>query len=83
MPLINYEISLNLKWSRDCFLLAGTAAYQVPEFKITDTKCSSRSFIKSRQCKTALTVRRGFLFFHLKIKMVKKIPSNIIFQLLK
>ena len=53
MPLINYEISLNLKWSRDCFLLAGTAAYQVPEFKITDKKCSSRSFIKSRQCKTA------------------------------
>ena len=53
MPLINYEISLKLKWSRDSFLLAGTAAYQVPEFKITDTKCSSRSFIKSRQCKTA------------------------------
>ena len=25
-------------WSKDCFLVAGTAANQKPEFKITDTK---------------------------------------------
>ena len=38
MRLINYEISLQLKWFRKCILVAGTAANQVPEFKITDTK---------------------------------------------
>ena len=37
MPLINCEISFQLKWSKDCFLIAGTAANQVPEIKITDT----------------------------------------------
>ena len=38
MPLINCEISLQLKWSKYCFLVAGTAANQVPEIKMTDTK---------------------------------------------
>ena len=38
MPLIDCEISLLLKWSKRCILVAGTAANQVPEFKITDTK---------------------------------------------
>ena len=38
MPLINYEISLQLKWPKNCILVAGTAANQNPEFKITDTK---------------------------------------------
>ena len=38
MPLINSEISLELKWSKDCFLVADTTAKKVPEFKITDTK---------------------------------------------
>ena len=38
MSLINYEISLQLKWSKNCILAAGTAANQNPEFKITDTK---------------------------------------------
>ena len=42
MPLINCEISLQLKLSKDCILVAGTTANQEPEFKITDTKlCSS------------------------------------------
>ena len=36
MPLINFEISLQLKWSKNCILVAGTAANQNPEFKITD-----------------------------------------------
>ena len=39
MPLINCEISLQLKWSKDCFLVAGTIANQVPTSTLTDTKC--------------------------------------------
>ena len=27
-----------MKWTKDCILVAGTAANQVPDFKITDTK---------------------------------------------
>ena len=38
MPFINCEINLQLKWSLKCILVVGTAADQVPEFKITDTK---------------------------------------------
>ena len=38
MPSINCEINLQLKWSEKCILVAATAANQVPEFKITDTK---------------------------------------------
>ena len=38
MPLINCEISLLLKWSKDCILVAGSAANQEPKFETTDTK---------------------------------------------
>ena len=38
MPLINCEISLQLKWSKDCILVAGTAANQELNFEKTDTK---------------------------------------------
>ena len=38
MSLTNCEISPQLKWPKDCFLVAGTAKSQVPEIKITDTK---------------------------------------------
>ena len=38
MPLIDCEVSFQLKWSKDCHLVAGTAANQVLEIKITDTK---------------------------------------------
>ena len=38
MLLINCETSVYLKWSNDCFLVAGTAANQKPKFKTTDTK---------------------------------------------
>ena len=37
MPLINWEVSLQLKLSKNQSLVVGTAANQVPEFKITDT----------------------------------------------
>ena len=38
MPLIKWEISLKLKWSRKCVILAGTANNQNPTFQIIDTK---------------------------------------------
>ena len=38
MPLINCEICLQLKWCRNCILVAGAAANQNPHFEITDTK---------------------------------------------
>ena len=38
MSLINCDIVLQLKRTKDCILVAGTAANQVPDFKITDTK---------------------------------------------
>ena len=34
MPLINCEICLQLKWSKNCILLAGNAANQNLEFKL-------------------------------------------------
>ena len=38
MPLINCEICLQLIWSKKCFIVAGTAANQIPERKVTDAK---------------------------------------------
>ena len=38
MPLTNCESGFRLKWSKYCFLVAGAAANQVPEIKITDKK---------------------------------------------
>ena len=38
MPLINFEVSLHLQCSNDCFLVVGTAANQKTDFKITDAK---------------------------------------------
>ena len=38
MPLINYEITLQLTCSKKSILVAYTAANQVPKFRITNTK---------------------------------------------
>ena len=38
MPLVNFEINLQLKWSDKCNLFVGSEANQEPELKITDTK---------------------------------------------
>ena len=38
MLLTNFEISIQFEWSKNCILVAGTAANQNPEFKITDIK---------------------------------------------
>ena len=38
IPLINCEISLQLKWSNKCILVADTTNNQNPSFQINDTK---------------------------------------------
>ena len=38
MPIINYKSSLTLTWSKNCFLVACTAANQETTVTITDTK---------------------------------------------
>ena len=38
IPLINFEISLQLKWSRNCIIVAGATNNQNPIFQINDTK---------------------------------------------
>ena len=38
MILTNCEINLQLKWPEKCFLVAGTAAKQLPKLTIADTK---------------------------------------------
>ena len=38
IPLINCEISLQLKWYRNCVIIAGTENNQNPSFQINDTK---------------------------------------------
>ena len=38
MLLIKCEVRLQSIWSKKCFLVAGTAANQVPDFKITDKR---------------------------------------------
>ena len=40
MPLINCEINLQLKWSKNGILVAGTAANQNPSFQVNYTKLS-------------------------------------------
>ena len=51
MPLIDCEIHLQLKWPRNCVIVAGTANNQNPSFQITDTKLSGCNFIDSRKHK--------------------------------
>ena len=38
IPLINCEVTLQLKWSAKCFLKPGTVTNQVQTFTITNTK---------------------------------------------
>ena len=49
MSFINFEISLMLAWSKNCFLIASTLENQNPKFTITyKTFCSCFNFINSR-----------------------------------
>ena len=38
MPLVNCEISLHLKWPRNCIIVACIANNQTPSFQKNDTK---------------------------------------------
>ena len=38
MPLINCEISLQLKWSKKCIIIADTVSNQDPTSQINDAK---------------------------------------------
>ena len=49
MPLINCEIILQLKLSKNCILAAGSAANQNPRFQINDTKLHVPVVILSTQ----------------------------------
>ena len=49
MPLLNSEIRIQLKLSKDCVLVPSTAANQNLEFKITDTKLNASVVILSTQ----------------------------------
>ena len=60
MPLINFEISLMLTESRNCFLVAGTAANQEPKFTIIDTKLYVPVLTLSTQDKLLKQLESGF-----------------------
>ena len=62
ISLISYEISLRLKWSKDCILVADTAANQNPIFKIIDTKLYVPVVVLSTQdnIKLAKQLESGF-----------------------
>ena len=38
MPLINWDITLDLNWSENCVIVAANVAAQAATFLITDTK---------------------------------------------
>ena len=62
IPLINCENCLQLKWSKTCILVDGTAANRNPAFKITDTKLYVSVVILSTQDN---------------IKLLKKLESGL------
>ena len=69
MPLISCEISLQLKWSKHCILVPGTAANQNPTFqkKTYKTLRHCCNFINSRKHKTSETISyeliKSFVFY--------------------
>ena len=60
MPLINCEISLQLKWFKNCFLVAGAAANQEPKFRIKDTKLYDPIVTLSHNIKLLTKLESGF-----------------------
>ena len=75
MSLINWEISLQLKWSKICILVAGTTANQVPEFKVTDTTFFVSGVSLSTQDNVKCRIWFERTFHHLKMKMFEKVTS--------
>ena len=54
MPLINCKVSLQLKWFKNCILVAGTVANQNPGFQINPTKLYVPVVTLSTQVNTKL-----------------------------
>ena len=46
MPLVNSKISLQLKWSEDCILVAGTAANEKPKLYVPVITLSAQDNVK-------------------------------------
>ena len=121
MSLTNFEISFQLKWSKNSILVDGTKTNQNPGFQINDTKLyvpivtlstqENIKFLKQLEsgfkrtinwnkylAKTTNQAKNRYLDFlidpgfkgvnrflccHLKMMMLEKVTSNIIFQLWK
>ena len=49
MPFINFEISLQLKWCRNCIIVAGATNNQNPTFQINNTKLYVSAVTSSAQ----------------------------------
>ena len=47
MPLINCETSVQLKWSKNCIVVAGTTANQNPRFQINDVPVVTLSTLEN------------------------------------
>ena len=62
MSFINCEISLQLKWSRNCIIVAGIANNQNPSFRINDTNLYVPSVTLSTQEKMKLLKQLEFDF---------------------
>ena len=62
MLLIKCEINLLLKWSANCFLIAGTVAKQEVKFAINEIKLSVPvvTFSTQKKCKTAWKINKLF-----------------------
>ena len=72
--LINCEIRLQLKLSKNCILVVGTAENKNPRFEINETKlCSCYNFINSRNHKTFYTTR---IWFQRTINWNKYLPKT-------
>ena len=63
MPLINCEISLQLKWTKNCIHVAGTAANQNTRFQINDIKLYVPVVTLSTQEKITNQGRNRYLDF--------------------
>ena len=60
MPLISCEINLQLKWSRKCIIVAGTANNQNATFQINDTYVSDVTLSTQENIKVLKQSESGF-----------------------
>ena len=60
MPLISCETNLQLKWSRKCIIVAGTANNQNPTFQMNDTYVSDVTLSTQENIKVLKQLESGF-----------------------